>query len=189
LAQPIIPTYQYSEYIERLERSQIRLEFLDGTVYAMAGGTPRHDKLCARIAALVGSHLRDGCEAYSPDQRVRAQGAGLFPDFTVVCGPEQFASDDPHAIVNPALVVEVLSPSTAATDQTTKADRYKSLASLREFVLVWQEEVRVQVHRRTDRGGWEVEDYRAGQVVMLSICGAKLEIDALYRGLIEASED
>lgn len=183
MAQPILPTYQYSEYLEQLERSQIRLEFLDGIVYAMAGGTPRHNKLCARIAALVGSQLRGGCEAYSPDQRIRAQGAGMFPDFSIVCGPEQLAPDDPHAIVNPTLVVEVLSPSTAATDQTTKADRYKSLTSLRELVLVWQEECRVQVHRRSDTGGWEVKDFRAGEVVSLSVCDSKLDVDALYRGL------
>ena len=183
MAQPILPTYQYSEYLEQLELSQIRLEFLDGIVYAMAGGSPRHNKLCARLAAQVGSRLRAGCEAYSPDQRIRAQAAGLFPDFTVVCGPEQFAPDDPHAIVNPSVVFEVLSPSTAATDQTTKAVRYKSLSSLRELVLIWQEECRVQVQRRSDRG-WEVQEYGAGQLVSLTCSDAPLDVDALYQGLV-----
>jgi Uma2 family endonuclease len=185
VAQPIVPIYRYSEYLEQLERSHIRLEFLEGIVYAMAGGSPRHNKLCARVAAQVGSHLQSGCEAYSPDQRIRAQGAGMFPDFTVVYGPEEFASDDPDAIVNPTLVVEVLSPSTAATDQTSKADRYQSLKSLRELVLVWQDECRVQVRRRTADGGWELHDHRAGQLIELSSCGARLDVDALYRDLAD----
>ncbi len=183
MAQPVLPTCDYDEYLGSLERSQIRLEFLDGIVYAMAGGAPRHNELCARIAAQIGAQFGDGCEAYSPDQRIRARGAGLFPDFVVVCGPEELADDDPNAIVNPTVVVEVLSPSTAATDQTTKAERYQSLPSLRELVLVWQDECRVQVRGRSGESGWHVRDYGTGESLRLPSCGASLDLDALYCNL------
>lgn len=106
----------------------------------------------------------------------------MFPDLTIVCGPEELASDDRHAIVNPTVVFEVLSPSTAATDQTTKADRYKSLSSLKHLVLVWQEEVRVQTHTRTS-DGWLVIDHGPGQRVALTHCAATLDVDQLYQGL------
>jgi Uma2 family endonuclease len=106
----------------------------------------------------------------------------MFPDYTVVCGPEELAPDDAHAIVNPTLVFEVSSPSTAATDRTTKADRYKTLASLRTLVLVWQDEVRVQVHRRSG-AAWEVRDYGSGETALLFESGPELDVDALSRGV------
>lgn len=182
MVQPILPLHSYEDYLERLEQSQIRLEFVDGIIYAMAGGTPRHNKLCARLAAQVGSQLGTGCEAYSPDQRIRARGASMFPDLSIVCGPEELAPDDANAIVNPVVVFEVLSPSTAATDQTTKADRYKSLPSLRHFVLVWQDAARVQVHTRA-ASGWSVTDYAQGQHAQLAECQLTLDVALLYQGL------
>ena len=87
------------------------------------------------------------------------------------------AQDDPNAITNPRLIFEVLSPSTAATDQSTKAAEYKTLPSLEAYVLVWQEEVRVQVHRRT-AGGWIVSHYGAGDHVELD--GIELVVRDLY---------
>jgi Uma2 family endonuclease len=178
VAQPILPRCTYDEYLERLEASEIRLEFVDGVVYAMAAGTPAHNRVVMRLTLAIGQQLRPPCEAYGPDQKIRAQNAGYFPDLTVVCGEPELAADDRNAFTNPAIVVEVLSPSTAATDQSTKAERYKALPSLKEYVLVCQPEQKVQVHRRV-ADGWSVEDHSANDVVSLS-CGAELRVGALY---------
>lgn len=175
MAQPTVPLYTYPEYLERLEASRIRLEFVDGLVYAMAGGSP---DLCMRLTLQVGNQLSPPCEAYGPDQKIRTAGAGYFPDLSVVCGEPTLAPDDAKALTNPTLVFEVLSPSTAAVDRTTKAERYKALDSLAEYVLVWQDERRVEVHRRQG-AGWIVEPYAGGDRVKLS-CGVLLEVDRLY---------
>lgn len=121
VAQPTIPLYTYAEYLGALEASHIRLEFVDGLVYAMAGGTPEHNRIVMRLTLLVGNQLVRPCEAYGPDQKIRAGAATFFPDLSVVCGEPQLADDDRNAFTNPSSVFEVLSPSTAATDQTTKA--------------------------------------------------------------------
>jgi len=181
MAQPTVPLHSYEEYLERLEASQIRLEFVDGVVYAMAGGSPEHNRVVMRLTLAVGNQLKPPCEAYGPDQKIRTTNAGYFPDLSVICGDLQLAPDDKHAATNPAIVFEVMSPSTAATDQTSKPERYKTLASLKEYVLIWQPEPREQVHRRTDRG-WSIEDYTNGDRVGLS-CGVEVAVSELYAGM------
>ena len=178
MAQPTIPLYTYPEYLERLEASQIRLEFIDGLVYAMAGGTPEHNRIVMRLTLQVGNQLTAPCEAYGPDQKIRAPGAGYFPDLSVVCGEPHLAEDDRNAFTNPSLVFEVLSPSTAATDQTTKAERYRALPSLKQYVLVWQTERRVQVHRRQN-DAWTLDEYSDTERVALS-CGVEFAVADLY---------
>ncbi|MBN1608450.1 MAG: Uma2 family endonuclease [Polyangiaceae bacterium] len=178
MAQPVVPLYTYEEYLERLEASQIRLEFVDGLIYAMAGSSPEHNRIAMRLTLRVGNQLVPPCEAYGPDQKIRTRGAGYFPDLSIVCGEPQLATDDRNAFTNPSVVFEVLSPSTAATDQTTKAERYRALPSLKEYVLVWQTEPRIQVHRWQPEG-WAVADYAGGDTVVLS-CGVSLAVSELY---------
>lgn len=178
MAEPPLPQHTYHEYLERLAASEIRLEFVDGVVYAMAGGTPEHNRLVMRLTLQVGGQLRPPCEAYGPDQKLRVQGAGYFSDLTVVCGEPQRAADDKNAFVNPTSVFEVLSPSTARTDETTKAERYMALPSLKEYVLVSQPERLVRVYHRGD-GEWRCTEYRGSDEVSLQ-CGAMLRLAELY---------
>ena len=180
MAQPTVPLYSYEQYLERLEASQIRLEFVDGVVYAMAGGSPEHNRVVMRLTLAVGNQLRAPCEAYGPDQKIRSENAGYYPDLSVICGELELAADDKHAVTNPSIIFEVMSPSTAATDQTSKPEKYKALASLKEYVLIWQPEQRMQVHRRTARG-WSIEDYTNDDSVELS-CGVSLTVSQLYAG-------
>jgi Uma2 family endonuclease len=180
MAQPTIPLYTYAEYLEALDASQIRLEFVDGLVYAMAGGTPEHNRIVMQLTLHVGNQLAPPCEAYGPDQKIRSKGAAFFPDLSIVCGEPQLAEGDRNAFTNPRVVFEVLSPSTAAADQTTKADRYKALPSLKEYVLVWQTERKVQVHRRQGES-WTVVDYSGSEVLTLT-GGIHVAVQSLYPG-------
>jgi Uma2 family endonuclease len=180
MAQSTLPLYSYAEYLERLEASQIRLEFVSGLVYAMAGGTPEHNRIVMRLTLLVGNQLAPPCEAYGSDQKIRTSHAGFFPDLLVVCGNPRVAVDDPNAFTNPSIVFEVLSASTAAIDQTTKADEYKSLPSLKAYVLIWQNEKRVQVHQRSG-AHWKSSDYFAEELVELEP-GITFPVRDLYPG-------
>jgi hypothetical protein len=107
--------YTWSEYLALEASSNIKHEYLDGQIYAMAGGTPEHAAVAATVIGLLFAQLRQGrCRAYDADLRVRVRATGLatYPDVTVVCGKRELDPDDERAVTNPTLIVEVPSPST-----------------------------------------------------------------------------
>lgn len=173
----------YAEYVRTEEASPVRHEFLKGLVFAMAGGTPEHGALAAAIMREIGLALRGKpCRVYSSDLRVRNLETNLatYPDATVVCGKLDTASDDPDAVTNPTLLVEVLSDTTEAYDRGAKAAHYRKIASLKEYVLVAQDERHIEVYRRNLRGGWELFEARSGAQLELQSIGVWLDIDTVY---------
>ena len=108
-----------------------------------------------------------------------------YPDASVVCGRLETAPDDPNAAVNPTLLVEVLSESTEAYDRGAKAAHYRSIPSLKEYVLVAQDEPRIEVYRRNERGGWELYEARSGARLLLESVGVELDVDAVYENPLE----
>ena len=141
----------YAEYLAAEAASDIRHEYLNGEVWAMAGGTPEHAALARRGACELRRLLRGKpCRAFSADLRVRIVDTGLstYPDVSVVCGQLETAPDDKDAVTNPIVLVEVLSESTEGYDRGAKAAHYRRIPSLREYVLVSQAEPRIEVHRQ-----------------------------------------
>jgi len=174
----------YAEYLEFEKTSETKHEYVNGEVYAMAGGTRAHARLASSFVILVGPQLFNRpCAAYSSDLRVRieATGRSTYPDVTVVCGAEITSTADEDCITNPTLLVEVLSPSTEASDRGDKWAHYQRLPSLREYVLVSSDQKRVEVFsRENDLGEWRYVETRVGTLALQSI-GATLDLDALYR--------
>jgi Uma2 family endonuclease len=173
----------YAEYLAAEAVSEVRHEYLNGEVWAMAGGTPEH----AALALAVGSELREAlrgkpCRAYSADLRVRVVDTGLstYPDVSVVCGQLETAPEDKDAVTNPIVLVEVLSESTEGYDRGAKAAHYRRIPSLREYVLVSQAEPRIEVHRRAESGRWELLEARPGETIELASIGARLDVSAVY---------
>lgn len=131
-------------------------EFLDGQVYAMAGGTPEHGAIAMRVGAALLAQLHGKpCNVYSSDVRIRVVETGLdtYPDLSVVCGTEQRDSEDPLALVNPIVLVEVLSPSTEEYDRGEKLEHYKQIPSLQEVVFIDHDNLRIEVVRRRGSTG------------------------------------
>jgi Uma2 family endonuclease len=182
--------YSYSEYLILEESSSVRHEFADGEIYAMAGGTPTHAALAATIIRLVGAWLPFGCRAYSSDLRVRVPETGLstYPDVTVVCGQTTRATDDPVAVTNPVLVVEVTSPSTEDYDRGEKLTHYQRLPSVKGVLLVSHQRPALLLHWRAPDGGWSSIDAVAGQTLELSSVGARLSVDEVYRDGLEDAD-
>ena len=181
----------YAEYLAAEATSTSRHEFLDGAVWAMAGGSPEHGALAAAIIGQLQNALRGKpCRVYTSDVRVRVHATGLstYPDVSVVCGVLETAPDDPEAITNPVLLVEVLSDSTEAYDRGAKAARYRRVPSLREYVLVSQTETLVEVQRRNASGSWEILEARPGQTVELTSVGAVLDVGAIYANPLSAGK-
>jgi Uma2 family endonuclease len=177
--------YRYDEYLSALEMSGVKLEYCDGEIYAMAGGTPAHAELAASITRLLGNALSGRCRVASSDLKVRLEATDLstFPDVTVVCGERQVASVDRNAVTNPKLLVEVTSNSTEDYDRGEKLNHYKQCASVSAVLFVSHRRPHVTVVARTEQG-WDEREFRAGQHVTLRDPELSFGIDELYAGIV-----
>ena len=173
-------SYTFDEYLVLENFSNVKHEFLGGQIYAMAGGTPEHAALAASVIGLLFPQLRArGCRAYDADLRVRTRsGLATYPDVTVICGPAERDEIDAQAVTNPDLIIEVLSRSTEEYDAGDKFEHYKSLPSLRQYILVSHRERALDVWTLGDNG-WRRTTVRDGETAELSI-GARLDVRELY---------
>jgi Uma2 family endonuclease len=185
MVQPIsTPHMLYEEYLEAEERSAEKHEYLRGDVFAMAGRTPEHAALAMGMGAALVAGLRGrACRVFSSDARVRVVETDFttYPDITVVCGRLETDAQDRNAIVNPVLLVEVLSDGTEAHDRGEKTAHYRKIASLREYAFVSQHEPQVEVYRRNEAGRWELYEAGRGESVELASVGCTIAVDELYR--------
>lgn len=175
----------YAEYLAFERASARRHEYVNGRVYAMAGGSPEHARLAgAMIAALTTTLRGKPCAPFSSDLRVRnvVTGRSTYPDVTVVCGALAHAGDDPDAATNPAVIVEVLSETTERDDRGEKWAHYQRIASLREYVLLSQDSRRVEVYSRDEQQSdlWHYREYGTGGRVALPSLGITIDVDDVY---------
>jgi len=175
----------YAEYLAMEEASPEKHEWVKGEVRAMSGGTPDHALVIANVGGELHRQLRGRpYRVHSESLRVRVLETDLttYPDVSVVCGRREFDPDDNHAVVNPIVLVEVLSPSTEGFDRGAKFAHYRRIPSLREYVLVAQEAKRVEVFRRGEDGIWTIHEAREGETIDLLSIGCKLAVDEVYAG-------
>lgn len=179
------------EYL-RLERlAETKSEYVDGVVLATAGASPRHVAITGNVFSELHQQLKGAtCRAYSQDLRVHIRESGMYayPDVVVVCGDEEFDERDVDSLLNPTLIVEVLSPSTEACDRGRKFDHYKERASLQEYVLVAQD--RVSLHRYSRQGEqWLLTAVtRLDDVIELPSIGCTLALRDVYDRVEELSD-
>jgi Uma2 family endonuclease len=173
--------HTYAEYLAALEMSDVKLEYCEGEIYAMAGGTPAHAELIASVIALLHAALRGRCKVHASELKVRVDATDLstFPDATVVCGERELAAVDQLAITNPSLLVEVTSKSTEDYDRGEKLNHYKQIPSLRSVLIVSHRRRQITVFERTG-SVWEQREYRVGERVTLAEPELALSVDELY---------
>ncbi len=175
--------YSMEDYLSVEEMSAVRHEFLNGEIFAMAGGTPEHAALSASVLVLLGTRLRGGsCRPYSSDLRVRVLATGLatYPDVAVICGE---VARDPTSlthVTNPCVLIEILSQSTADYDRGEKREHYQQIVSLREYVLIEQDLRSIEVDARLDDGTWQHTIYRAGDIAELPFLALQFSVDEVY---------
>jgi Uma2 family endonuclease len=172
--------YTYAEYLAFEASSNLRHEFLDGQIYGMAGGTPEHAALQMAIAGVLVPQLGStGCRAYGSDLRVRTHsGLTTYPDVTIVCGALERDAEDRHAITNPAILVEILSRSTEEYNRGDKFEHYKSIPSLRQYVLLSYRDRSIEVGTR-EGATWSRSIAAEGDAAELFI-GARLDVRKVY---------
>src|SRR5881398_892468 len=175
LPQEYLPALTGEQYLEIERFSEIRHEYLDGLVYAMAGESRDHSRICFNLAVIVGRQLQGtACEGFSPNMKVRTGIGGLYayPDLMIVCGEAVFHDEHGDVLLNPTVIFEVLSPSTEKYDRGEKFRRYRTeIGSLQDYVLVSQDQLRVEHHHREADGTWSQTEVigRDGVVVLKSI--------------------
>jgi Uma2 family endonuclease len=181
--------FTFDAYLTIEEDSGIKHEFLDGRVSAMSGGTPARAAVSMNVGTLLNNALRGKpCNTYSSDLRIRVQATGLgtYPDVSVVCGRLELDPEDHkgHTVVNPRVLVEVLSPSTEDYDRGEKLGHYKKIPSLQEVVLVAHDRREIEIVRREADGSWSREIARDGEVVRLRSIECELPVREVYRDLL-----
>lgn len=159
LARPIRTRATPEEYLRYEYEAQERHEFRDGEVTAMAGGTPPHSLITMNCGGSLWGRLSgSGCRIYDANLRVRSVQKALYtyPDLTIVCGEPQFDSLDTRrqTVINPKVIIEVLSPSSEGDDRGEKFDRYRGIESLAEYVLVSQTLPKLETFLRQQGGAW-----------------------------------
>ena len=171
------------EYLAGELISQVKHEYVDGDVYAMTGASLNHNRIIGNLFAGLRTHLANmPCEVFTSDVKVKAQNNFFYPDLLVDC---ELKHGDAYFTESPLIVVEVLSKSTRKLDQTLKRLSYQSLPSLREYVLIEQEFVDVEVCRRDNH--WQSEHYYLGDQVYLAAVDLYLPVEAIYARV--ANED
>jgi Uma2 family endonuclease len=162
-----------------------RHEYVAGAVYAMAGGSQRHNRIALNLAARLLVHLAGRpCQVYMSDVKlfVAAAEAYYYPDVMVVCGEAQATAGTALVVDAPVLVVEVLSEATESIDRREKLAAYRRLPSLQEYALVSQDRLEVELYRREGDIGWLYLCYEPGDVVQFASVGVDLPLAELYAG-------
>lgn len=174
------------EYLKLEEVSQRRHEYVAGKIYAHAGGTRRHDVISGNTFALLWNGARGGpCRVHTSDRRLRADDAFYYPDVMVVCPPEDEPSSDEALYEDaPCLLVEVTSPSTESIDRREKLLAYRKLPSLKAYLIVDQEQMRVERHWRDETGQWwQAEAVGPEGIVPIPCPEVELTLSRIYEGL------
>jgi len=189
--QPPSRPYRYTprQYLVRERRAQYRSEYFDGEIVAMAGASERHVAIAQNISAHLYFRVRGGCRVYQTDLKVQMDvGSGYaYPDVMVLCGDPQFVDRVRDVVTNPTVVFEVLSPGTERHDRGTKARAYRRVESLAAYVLVSQQEPRVEVYARDGGGEWPCTVFqRLDDTVELPAVGCTLTVAEIYQNLFPA---
>lgn len=176
-------TVSPTEYLRRERRAQSKSEYRDGQIVAMTGTSPEHNLIAGDLFGELRQQLRGRtCRVFVADVRVKVSQSGLYtyPDVMVACGDIRFEDGHVDTLLNPTVIVEVLSPSTEAYDRGAKFAHYRRLESLQEYVLVAQDVMRVE-HYRRDGARWVLTEIDAPDAMLtLESCGCAVRLADIY---------
>lgn len=187
VAQPD-PWISPEEYLEMERRAETKSEYLDGRVYPMSGASWPHNRIVANLVIAIGWQLKgDPCHVLPSDMRVRVSETGLYtyPDVSIVCGEPELEDEHLDTLLNPTVLVEVLSESTERYDRGRKAEHYRRMPSLQEYLFVAQDEPRVERYRRRTEEEWVLTEARGVEESMeLDAVPGVLELRDIYDGVL-----
>lgn len=191
--------YTVEEYYALEEKAEFKSEYYQGEIYPlgeilqMAGGTPNHSLIAVNTTVALASALSSSaCRVFNSDQKIMITENGFiaYPDITVTCGLLKLAPGKRDTVIEPVLIVEVVSASTASYDRGLKSKRYRASASLQAYLLVEQEQVSVDRLQRSESGKWVVDLYEdLGNEIELSALNVTISLEQIYRNIkLEGSD-
>jgi Uma2 family endonuclease len=180
-------TVTLEEYFAIEERAERKSEYYNGEMFLMAGASREHNIIARNLSFQLQLRLQGTpCGLFIADQRVRVQKTGLYtyPDMLIVCGTPEYAPENRDTLINPKVVIEILSDSTERYNRTTKFRHYKKLPSVQEYVLVSQDEPLVERFTRQDDGAWGQMDFVGLDVEMvLATVPVSIPMADVFRGV------
>lgn len=185
VAHPTPPSMPVEEYLELEENSAVKHEYIDGHVYAMAGGTVDHGDIAVNVVAALRPLLRGGpCRVRNSDVKVRlGPRRFVYPDVSVSCDERDQANGRARFVSHPRLVIEVLSPTTADYDRSDKFEMYRAVAALEEYVLISADRQAVEVRTRQANGTWQRPTFGPDEDVVLSTIAVTVPIAVVYEDI------
>ncbi len=175
------------EYLIRERQASIKSEFYQGEIFATGGGSANHSLIAANLVREAGNALKDKpCTVFNSDLRVQVQATGLYtyPDATIVCGEQIFDDDHRDTLLNPTVIIEVLSDSTEKYDRGKKSNHYRQIASLKELILIAQDRPQVERFTRQPNGDWLFHEQKELSAEFeLKSLGISVAMSELYRGV------
>lgn len=184
----------FLEYLKMEESSDGKNEYWNGSIIAMAGGTPNHNKLSNSVGTAIDAEIdRLGlnCSVFSSDQKIYIEKTNnsFYPDCSVVCGAEELYENSRSVITNPTLIIEVLSETTKSYDLGSKFESYRSLPSFREYVLIWQTVPKIQSWYKEKEDLWRISNvFGLDKEITLFSLGATLELSTVYKRIRNLSD-
>jgi Uma2 family endonuclease len=178
-----LDTLSVAEYLALEARSDTRHEYVDGVIYAMVGGSVRHNLVASTVLSMLRSHLRKSpCRVYMSDMKVQADTRFYYPDVMVSCGDLKPTATYESA---PVLIVEVLSESTEAKDRLEKLVAYQSISSLTEYVLIAQDKMQVEIYLR-DETNWSRRICSYGDTLRFESIEFECPIEQIYEDVVQS---
>ena len=167
--------YKYSieEYLQMEEVSDEKHEYYQGKIFAMSGAKVPHNIISVNLIKLLGKKLEGkSCEPFNSDQRIYIPQNSLFtyPDISIICGEIVTLNNDDWNIINPVVIIEVLSKATKNYDRGDKFKLYRDIATLKEYILIDSETISIEAFRINDGGHWELEEYKKADNILLIKC-------------------
>lgn len=184
MAAPANPRVSAEEYLEIERLAEFKSEFLNGEALARSGDSARHALIAANVIRTIGQAARPrGCTTFSSDLRIGIENSAYFyPDASIVCGEPEILTSDQDILTNPAVIVEVLSPSTEAYDRGDKFHAYRQVESLKHYLLISQSSRTVDVISRRD-AVWVIETFSGEEEITLESLGVTVSLQDLYDGV------
>jgi Uma2 family endonuclease len=184
-------TWTVEQYLEYERTSEEKHEYFDGQIISMAGASGNHNRIVANTIIGIGPQLRGGpCVIYASDQRVKTARLYAYPDISVVCGTPEYTDETPQSLLNPTLIIEVLSPSTERFDRGKKFEYYRELESLQEYVLISQDSHHLEHYVRQADNQWLFSDATGLEATLeLPSIGCTLALADVYEKVTFEEEE
>lgn len=179
--------YSIEEYLEMEQDSDIKHEYYRGEIFAMAGAKVVHNRIVSNALIGLGIKLKSSsCNPFNSDQRIHIPENTLFtyPDISIICGDINTLNNDGWNVLNPTVLIELLSPSTKNYDKGEKFTLYRQISSLKEYILIDSENIFIEAFRINERNHWELEEYKNIQEVLsIKAINVSISINEIYEGV------